>query len=326
MAILTPVSEAEARTFLSDYEGLGALRGVVGIPLGTVNSSFALELDRRWFLRVYEEQDRSGAVAEAALLSHLAGRGVVTPSPRRRNDGGFVGEIARKPAALFPWCDGTMRGLAAVSERDAREVGQALAAVHLAGEGATLRTGRFRPEDLVGRLARIEACPEPAIAKLAPPLRDALAAIVGTRDTSLPRGLVHGDLFRDNVLFGEAGEITALLDFESASSDVLAFDVMVTVLAWCYRERLEPSLARAMLAGYTEVRPIAPREAEGMYAEGRLAALRFTITRVTDDAMRAIELGVPPRRDKDWRRFAARGREIEALGRRGLKELLGLGG
>jgi homoserine kinase type II len=218
-----------------------------------------------------------------------------------------------------------MRCLPSVSERDAREVGRALAAIHLAGAGATLRGGRFRPEDLFGRLARIEACPAPAIRSLAAPLRSELQAVVSMRDSTLPRGLVHGDLFRDNVLFGEGGEITALLDFESASSDVLAFDVMVTVLAWCYREELDASLVRAMLTGYTEVRPVAPSEADGMYAEGRLAALRFTITRITDDAMRALELGVPPRRDKDWRRFAARGRAIEALGRRGLKELLGLG-
>jgi homoserine kinase type II len=328
MAILTPVSERQAAVFLTNYVGLGPVRAVVGIPLGTVNSSFQVEVGetgqaQRYFLRVYEEQDRDGALAEAALLAHLSAGGVATPSPRPRRDGGLVGEIAGKPAALFPWCDGQMRCLAGVSVADAHKVGQALARIHLAGEGSALRAGRFRPEDLVDRLGRIERFPVPGVAALAGPLRTQLAQIVGVQDGTLPRGLVHGDLFRDNVLWVD-GEIVALLDFESACAGSFAFDLMVTILAWCYRQGLEPTLARSMVAGYNQVRPLSGREADGLYAEGRLAALRFTVTRITDDAMRAIELGVLPRRDKDWRRFAARGAQLEALGRRGLKELLGL--
>jgi homoserine kinase type II len=333
MAILTPVSEAQATAFLADYEGMGPLRAVVGIPLGTVNSSFALDLDRpggqkgaRWFLRVYEEQDRAGALAEADLLAGLSDRGVSTPAPLRRRDGGLVGELSGKPAALFPWRDGQMRCLAGVTPADAHKVGRALASIHLAGSGAPLRAGRFRPEDLRVRLDRIARCPEPSLSALAAPLRARLDAIVATRDPSLPTGLVHGDLFRDNVLWGVGpdAEIAALLDFESACEGTFAFDLMVTVLAWCFRETLEPALARAMAAGYVAVRPLAKAEVAGLSAEGRLAALRFTITRITDDAMRAIELGVAPRRDKDWRRFAARGAELDRFGPAGLEELLGL--
>jgi homoserine kinase type II len=181
------------------------------------------------------------------------------------------------------------------------------------------------------RLARIERFHEPRLAALAPPLGARLSEIVARRDASLPRGLVHGDLFRDNVLWGKGGEgpdadITALLDFESACEGGFAFDLMVTVLAWCFRDTLEPALSRAMVAGYNEVRRLTDAEAEGLCVEGRLAALRFTVTRITDDAMRSIELGVPPRRDKDWRRFAARSAELEALGTRGLRQLLGLTG
>ena len=335
MAILTPVSEAQAQAFLSDYEGMGTLRAVAGIPLGTVNSSFAVDVQgagrgasERWFLRIYEEQDRAGALAEADLLAQLAERGVATPAPRRRRDGGLVGELSGKPAALFPWRDGQMRCLAGVSERDAERVGRALAAIHLAGRGVALRAGRFRPEDLRVRLERIARCPEPSLAALAAPLRAKLDEIVAGRDASLPRGLVHGDLFRDNVLWQQQGvdpEIAALLDFESACEGTFAFDLMVTVLAWCFRESLQAQLARSMVAGYRAVRPLTDGEVHGLCAEGRLAALRFTVTRITDDAMRSIELGIAPRRDKDWRRFAARGVELEALGSRGLAQLVGLG-
>ena len=330
LAILTPVSSKEALAFLTDYaptgDGPWALQAVVGIPTGTVNSSFALDLAAggRIFLRVYEEQDRTGALAEAALLSHLAGRNVATPSPVPRKDGGLVGELAGKPAALFPWREGTSRCLARVSAADTRRVGRALAEVHLAGAGATLRAGRFRPEDLEARLARIARYPEPSLAALGPPLQSKLSDIVKRQDPSLPRGLAHGDLFSDNVLWGDDGEIRALLDFESACEGAFAFDLMVTILAWCFRDSFEPALTRAMVAGYQELRPLSDAEARGLHAEGCFAALRFTVTRITDNAIRSHELGVPPRRDKDWRRFAARHAALESMGEPGLRALLGL--
>jgi homoserine kinase type II len=326
MAILTPISVGEARTFLSNYEDMGEVVTVRGIPLGTVNSSFAVELATggRLFLRVYEEQDRAGAKAEGELLLHLAAKGVPTPAPLRRKDGGTIGGHAGKPAALFPWRDGHMRCLSSVSAEDARRVGVALARIHKAGEGFAVRPGRFRLEDLEARLSRIQRFPDRAIADLAGPLRAKLDAVARALDPSMPRGLTHGDLFRDNVLWDPRGEIAALLDFESASLGTFGFDLMVTILAWCFVAGFDAARARAMAAGYAAERPLVELELRGLHAEARLAALRFTITRITDDAMRAAELGVPPRRDKDWRRFAARTAELEAMGSEGLLRLLGL--
>lgn len=329
LAILTPLSPVEARAFLADYDGQVAetLSEIVGVPAGTVNSSFALELaSGRRFLRIYEEQDREGAIAEAGLLAHLAAGGVATPPPLARRDGSYVGAIHGKPAVLFPWRDGTMRCLRGVTAEDTIRVGRALARVHLAGAGATAREGRFRPRDLMHRLDRIERCGEPTLAAEGAKLRAKLAEAVGARDSGLSQGVIHGDLFRDNVLWDEGGEIAALLDFESASHGPFAFDLMVTILAWCFRDTLETSLARAMAKGYQRERPLEAREVAGLYAEAKLAAIRFTITRITDDAMRAIERKVPPRRDKDWRRFAARLAAIESLGQKGLSGALGLGG
>ena len=99
---------------------------------------------------------------------------------------------------------------------------------------------------------------------------------------------------------------------------------MVTILAWCFTDRFDPARGRAMTEGYVSERPLADHEKQGLHAEAQLAALRFTITRITDDAIRAVELGVPPRRDKDWRRFAERTAALDAMGREGLLRLLGL--
>jgi homoserine kinase type II len=203
-----------------------------------------------------------------------------------------------------------MRCQAAVTEADACAVGRALAEVHEAGRAAHRGVSRFAETQLEERLDRIAAAPDPEHAAQAGPLRAALRVWSARRDPALPRGLIHGDLFRDNVLW-DGPRITALLDFESASDGVLAYDLMVTVLAWCYGGALDTGLARALVGGYGEVRAPSPAEARGLLAEGCLAALRFTITRITDYAMRT---GEGPRVIKDWRRFAARFAALEALG------------
>ena len=125
----------------------------------------------------------------------------------------------------------------------------------------------------------------------------------------MPRGLIHGDLFRDNVLWA-GGWIVALLDFESASEGVFAYDLMVTVLAWCFGDGLDLTLMRALIAGYERVRPLSAEERAGLVAEGCAAALRFTITRITDYAMRVTD---GPRVIKDWRRFERRLAQLEGL-------------
>jgi homoserine kinase type II len=307
MAVLTRVTLAEARAFAAAYE-LGEVTGIEGIPAGSVNSNYRVEAAQPVFLRVYEEQDFSGAVREAATLELLSAGGVPTPSPFVTRDGGRIGTLAGKPAALFPWRDGQMRCQRAVSAADARRVGEALARVHVAGAGLEAPPGRFEAPQLDERLDRIAGARSPELAAQAAPLRAKLAAWWARRDPALPRGLIHGDLFRDNVLWDARGEISALLDFESASHGVLAYDLAVTFLAWCFGDGLDVALARAMIDGYGAVRPLAPAERSGLRAEACAAAIRFTITRITDYAMRETDA---PRVIKDWRRFARRLEAVE---------------
>ncbi len=330
MAALTHLSLSDARALLSAYDPealpgpLATLNSVVPVLSGTVNSSYALEFGiRRCFVRIYEEQDDEGARGEARRLQHLAARGVRTPAPVVRRDGTFVGSVHGKPVVLFPWRDGHMRCLASVTAEDARRVGVALGELHVAGRDAPRGPGRFEPKDLEARLDRLAGVPFPEIAGQAEPLRAKLAYWNARRDSSLPRGLAHGDLFRDNVLWHDDGTISALLDFESAASGVLAYDLMVTLLAWSFRDTLDASVAGALVGGYEEVRPLSRNERTGLLAEGCVAAIRFTITRLTDSELRAAEAGVAPRRDKDWRRFALRLATLEALDPGGLLAVLG---
>jgi homoserine kinase type II len=321
MAVLTVIDEADARALLGGY-GIAELRGLEGIAGGSVNSNFALQTERgKSFLRLYEEQDLAGAIRETAMLQRLAAAGVPTPPPLARSDGRLVSTVRGKPAALFPWRDGGMRCQAAVSPDDARRVGEALARVHVAGRDEPAVAGRFGYAALLGRLDRIEASADATFAPMVPSLRAWLKESHEARDSGLPHGLMHGDLFRDNVLWGEDGSITALLDFESACEGTYAYDLMVTVLSWCFGDDLDATLAAALREGYEMVRALTEAEREGLYAEACFAALRFTVTRITDYAMRTGAAG--PRVVKDWRRFRKRFEKLRALGRVGVRGLMG---
>lgn len=323
MALLTPID-------LDDARRLGALYGLDvaamrPILAGSVNTNVELSLagGGRAFLRVYEEQALAAAAHDVRQIAHLADRGVRTPrpTPRAGDPARFLAEHAGKPVAVFPWVDGDMLCQRGVTEDAAAQVGEALARVHVAGASfAGAAPSRFGSAQLEARVRTLRAAaltPEQsaAVDKLAA----RLPAFAGRRTEGEGTGLVHGDLFRDNVLW-EGGRITALLDFESASRESYPFDLMVTLLAWCFGDGLDRALARALAQGYARVRPIPEYEADRLYAEGSFAALRFSITRLTDFELRPRGGGV----FKDYRRFLARAEALDALGGAGVRDLLGV--
>jgi homoserine kinase type II len=128
------------------------------------------------------------------------------------------------------------------------------------------------------------------------------------RAQGLPLGICHGDLFRDNVLW-RAGEVSALLDFESACRGNFAYDLMVTALAWCYGAEFDRSLVQGLFDGYRAVRPLLPAEVRALPSEGAIACLRFATTRLTDFSLRVPDGARPVR---DYGRFLARLRAIES--------------
>jgi homoserine kinase type II len=138
-------------------------------------------------------------------------------------------------------------------------------------------------------------------------IRECYARYLPRRDQSLPRGICHGDLFRDNVLW-QGPRLSALLDFESVAWGNFAYDLMVTALAWCYRDALVTENVQALFAGYGSVRSLSPAERAALPVEGVIACLRFATSRITDFELRA-SAGSPPARD--FRRFLSRITAIE---------------
>jgi len=302
------------------------------------------------FARVYEEQDAVGAESEARLLDHLARNGVATPRPLPRRDGnGFTfalethsGAVTRpkphtavsdfpvahpakerlrpgehlppgatRPVALFPWRDGEILCQARVTPEAARKVGEKLAEVHHAGQSfGEPKPGRFRIEDLRVRLQRIAEAPDAALRALVPEIEIRLDRAERERDPGLSHGIIHSDLFRDNVLW-QGDTPVALLDFESACTGSFAYDLMVTVLSWCYGDDFDEHLVRAMFEGYAQKRALSAAEIAALGTEARIGALRFTITRITDYTMRR---GLGERVMKDYRRFFRRHERVDELG------------
>jgi homoserine kinase type II len=313
MAILTPIDLDEAR-FIGRAFGK-EVTSVTGLLAGSVNSNFELGLasGERLFLRIYEEQTVATASREALLLAHLAASGVPTPRPLAREDGSFIVTLHEKPAALFPFEEGASLCQKLLTPRTTRELGRALAHVHRAGAALApaelarlVGPSRFDRAALAQRIAGLPA-ELPDEVKTA---RDRVSSFLAEPAAPpISVGLIHGDLFRDNVLWSN-DQISAVLDFESASHGSLAFDLMVTILAWCFGDELDAELARALVAGYASVAAIGPAFAAELYREGVFACARFTTTRITDFELRPRGTGVY----KDYRRFLRRWDALERIG------------
>lgn len=317
MALLTPLSTADAQGLLHGY-GLELLN-LTPLAAGSVNSNFFIDArfqkqteadaPRAFFARIYEEQGDDGARFELLLSEALDKASIPVARPQRRTDGSLFTSHQGKPFAVYERLSGEVMCQKMVTKGRARSVGAALARVHRAPLGdLQIAPSRFDFDGIVQRLGRVRASGRrdllPAVERLEMLTEDLRAR----RRSDLPQGLIHGDLFRDNVLV-KGEEVAGLLDFESASRGPFIFDLMVTLLAWCFGAKLEPDLARAMVEGYTSVRPLERSEQEAMVLEGSVACVRFATTRLTDFSLRVPEGEHPVR---DYRRFFERLAALEA--------------
>jgi homoserine kinase type II len=308
VARLTPLSLQQAREL---GRGFGLeFASVEALDLGSVNSNFrCVTTDgAHYFCRIYEEQGVAGAEAELLLLRELSDAGVPVALPVPRLSGDAVAIHDGKAVSVYPWLIGVHLCNALVTPDRTRLLGAALARVHSATPRlSALPSGRFGAEGVRQRLLSIEQDTDRFNDEVAL-LRSKLEHYLALREDSLPQGLIHGDLFRDNVLWREE-TLLALLDFESASRGTFVYDIAVCLWAWCYTDALRLDCARAFLDGYQSVRPLQQQEKGALHIEGALACVRFATTRIRDFAMRTAPGDKPGR---DFRRFLQRLADLEA--------------
>jgi homoserine kinase type II len=310
MAVYTELTEVDAARIAAAHD-LGVLREITPIAAGSVNSNYFVETDRgRWFVRIYEEQESDGVAYEWRLLAHLQSRRLPVPERVAGPAPGAL-RVEGKPTAVFAVVRGTESCQAAVTRERAAAVGAFLGRVHLATDDfAERRAGRFTKADVRARLDEAEAHRRPELTGSIDGVRSALDEVDAHLPADLPSGVIHGDLFRDNVRFDDSA-IVAAMDWESASDGTRVYDLAVTLLAWCFGDDLDLGLAATMCRAYDEKRPLAEVERASLRLSLMAAAARFTATRITDYYLRGDRGG--SRVMKDYRRFSARLDRVRAF-------------
>lgn len=283
MAVYTHVSEAEVEAFLAAYD-LGGLRRLEGICEGVENSNYLLVTDRgRFILTLYEKRVAPEDLPFfLGLMEHLAAKGVPCPVPVRGRDGASLRSLRGRPAAVVTFLDG--RSVRRVEVEHCASLGAALARLHLAGRDFPLRRANRLSVDHWREI--FEACAgraDEVQAGLARELATELDGLERDWPRQLPAGVVHADLFPDNVFFDDH-RVSGLIDFYFACNDLFAYDLAICLNAWCFEPRAEfnVSKARALLSGYRRERPLSPAEIAALPVLARGAAMRFLLTRLYD--------------------------------------------
>ncbi len=327
MGLFTHV-DAQGMAEIAARFRLGPVLDAQGVEAGTVNSNYRLRAGAgTFFVRVNEGKSEDDVAYEAELVAHLAARGVATPAPQPADDGRPYARTSAGLITVFPWIsDGTPLRTRALQPDDARAAGAALAALHSAGaDFARRRASIYAFERIALRWRGLPAAP--AGSQLADIIADVGVEIealerFAARRAALPQGVIHGDLFVDNVLRRADGGLI-LLDFEQASDGAFAYDLAVCLNAWCYGDAIVGERARALVDGYRSARALTAEERALLFVEARAAAMRFTVTRITDVELDARATPFV-KASKDYRRYHARLRAWRALGERGFADLLGL--
>jgi homoserine kinase type II len=283
MAVYTDVAADDLTKFLADYE-LGELKSYKGIAEGVENSNFLVHAGRGHFiLTLYEKRVAAGDIPFfLALMEHLAARGITCPQPVKNRRGEMLGQLCGRPAAIVTFLDGMW--IRRPDPRHCYALGAALARLHLAGADFALRRHNtlsvegWRPlyEQASSRADSVQ----PGLAKT---IETELAYLERSWPRDLPQGVIHADLFPDNVFFlGNA--LSGLIDFYFACTDTLAYDVAVCLNAWCFEpdHSYNVTKGRELLQSYMRTRQLSAEELDALPLLARGAAMRFLLTRLTD--------------------------------------------
>ncbi|MCZ6604602.1 MAG: homoserine kinase [Alphaproteobacteria bacterium] len=326
MAVYTHVDDRELTRFVAEYD-IGELVSYKGIAEGVENSNYLIRtvdggVATDYILTLYEAR-----VAEVdlpyflRLVDHLSAKGIC-PSAVHGRDGEALRRLAGRPAAVFTFLDGL--SVHRIEASHCRDLGGGLARLHLAGADFPLN----RANDLsIAGWRRMAGETHEAADQVLPGLAQLIAEEVAAAETAwpagLPEGVIHADLFPDNVFFLD-GRLSGFIDFYFACNDLLAYDLAVCLNAWCFDGgdqdgwRFDAVRARALFEGYGAVRKLAPDEVAAMPTLARGAALRFLLTRTYDLINHREEALVQPKDPKEYLAKLVFHRDVQDAGAYGI--------
>ncbi len=283
MAVYTAVDDESLEMFLGAYD-VGALVSVKGIAEGVENSNYLLMTEQgRYILTLYEKRvDPKDLPFFLGLMEHLADKKVRCPTPIRNVEGTSLSELCGRPAALIGFLDGVSPKR--IQPFHCGGLGKALAELHLAGTDFCLtRRNALSLDGWRSLLDRCQPRADQVVEGLAAELAGEFEVIEADWPRDLPVGVIHADLFPDNVFFQQQA-LSGLIDFYFACNDLLAYDIAVCLNAWCFEPdgAFNITKARHLLASYQTVRPLGSDELNALPLLARGAALRFLLTRLFD--------------------------------------------
>ena len=283
MAVYTDINEDELTEFLNDYS-IGALQSYRGIAEGVENSNFMLHTEAgRFILTLFEKRVKKEELPfYLELMNHLAGKGISCPKPVKRKDGKMIGELVGRPATIVSFLEGVW--LRKPNVEHCREVGKGMAEMHLAGLDFPLKRKNslsieaWRP---LWNLSRGRA--EELASGIVKEIDKELDYLESNWPHDLPQGVIHADLFNDNVFFLN-DHMSGIIDFYFACTDMLVYDLVIALNAWCFERDYSYNVTKseAMLKAYCAVRPLQQNEIDNILVLARGAAIRFFLTRLYD--------------------------------------------
>ena len=283
MAVYTQVADDELAAFLRAYD-IGAPVSYKGIAEGVENSNYFLQTERGSFiLTLYEKRvDPADLPFFLGLMDHLAARDIACPTPIHARDGEALRTLSGRPAAIISFLQGVSPRR--VDIRHCAPLGGALAGMHLAADGFAMT--RPNALSLAGWRPLFDRCGPRAHEVqngLAGEIEQELEFLEENWPSGLPTGVIHADLFPDNVFF-LGDRVSGLIDFYFACNDYFAYDLAICINAWCFEKdgSFNVTKARHMLNAYRAVRPFSAAELAAIPVLLRGGALRFLLTRLHD--------------------------------------------
>jgi len=305
MAVYTALDKNHLAEIVEDY-GLGKLTAFSGIQNGSVNTNYRLDTARgRHLLRIDEVKGEMEVKRELDLLIFLRKHNFPCPQPVTDRKGRHYREHEGKCLSVYRWIDGQMVRHDKLGASRLEQVGRALADLHTIGKsykkGIENRFSYERISDLYGAVR--DRLPT-YFRRIVRTLDDEVDYLQHYLESKLPKGIIHGDVFIDNLVF-KGEKLVAILDFEAACRGKFVFDLATAVNSLCFDgEQYQLSRFESLIAGYESLRPLSLAEWDAFPNELRLAALRFTVTRLHDFFLNPVEDGT--RENKDFREFYER--------------------
>lgn len=291
MAVYTVLTNEEIAALVSERYGLGDLVFAVGIAGGVENTNYLLTVrgknakETRYVLTLFEKRVNAGELPFfMALMTHLASHGVVCPTPIPMQDNSVTGMLREKYFVLASFLEG--KSISDIHAAHCAQVGSAVAKLHIAtadfSNSRANNVGMYRWRDIVSNLGdRLNTLQD----HLYPDVVAELDFLESRWPQNLPQGVVHADIFPDNVFFDDDGRCSGVIDFYFACTDMLAYDLMIALNAWCFDTQshaFDVEKSTALLAAYQAKRAFTEHEKQAFPILARGAALRFLLTRAYD--------------------------------------------